>query len=204
MHPVSACARITSGGLLLMAALVWALPEASGAQANPLAAKRGQINGILRSQKLAGADKDLFTQYFRQFFFPRFAILSKQSPGPDDFGELRKELMIFRMQGKTGDAYNQLIDWTVSAMKNIAANSKFHPAARVNAMLVLGELNEREGVPNPKPLPTAFPLLLAVAQSDRFPDSMKIASMVGLDAGPRRARCHPTDDRRWNPRCSIC
>ena len=57
--------------------------------------------------------------------------------------------------------------------------------------LVLGELNESEGVPNPKPLPAAFPLLLAVSQSDRFPDAMKVAAMVGLGAWAKAGAVPP-------------
>ena len=45
-------------------------------RANPLMAKRVQMNAILRNQKLAGADKDAFTQYFMQFFRREIAPLS--------------------------------------------------------------------------------------------------------------------------------
>jgi hypothetical protein len=173
-----------SSGAILVAiwALGSALPAACAADRNPLEFKQGEVNAVLRGQS---QNMELFDQYFKQFFFPQFAVKADATPGPELLPKLRNELRRFRMTGKQGDAYNRLLQYTVAAMKNIAGKPTYHIAARVNAILVLGDLNDKEAVPGSKPLPAAFPLLLFVAQSDKFPDAMKVAALVGLERWAR-------------------
>jgi hypothetical protein len=145
-----------------------------------LVTEKAKITGILRDKSLSdAASAKAFDEYFAEFF----RQCAPSSPGPNTLPTLRNYLRNFLRTGKSGAAYDRLVKLTFDRMKTIAAtpsSPKLHKAARVNAIIVLGELNESEEK-DPKPLASVLPLLSAVVQSDRFPDEMKVAAMLGLE-----------------------
>ncbi len=166
-------------GITVAGAIVWSAASAALAQQNPLVAQKGAISRILRGKSLGDPQKaKLFNDYFNRFFRQFIST----APGPETFPLLRHQLRIFRMVGQKGDAYNRLTEMSYRYMAGIAISSKYNAAARVNAMLILGDLNEQEGG---KPLRKAFGPLLLFATRDTFrdqpiPDELKVAAMVGL------------------------
>ena len=60
--------------------------------------------------------------------------------------------------------------------------AKFHPAVRVNAMLMIGELNAVEplGGKPPEPLPEARTLLMKNAEDPKQIEAVKVAAVVGI------------------------
>jgi hypothetical protein len=165
---------------LALAAIVCCAASASLAQQGPLVAQKAEIGRILREKSLADPQKaalfnDYFKLFFRQFINP--------SPGPNTFPDLRHELRIFRAVGQKGQAYDALTQLSYRYMGAIAISDKYSPAARVNAILILGELNEQEAG---KPLSAALRPLLIFATGDSYqgqpiPDELKVAAMVGLE-----------------------
>ncbi len=69
------------------------------------------------------------------------------------------------------------------AMTRIAEDGEYHPAVRLNAVLMVAGLNEREGSRGgaaPQPLPAAEQFLLRLASTDTTPSFLRVAAMSGL------------------------
>jgi hypothetical protein len=145
--------------------------------AQDLKAQKADINRILRGGKLAGAEAKLFSDYFRKFF----GQFLTNNPGPETFHDLRKDLEIFLRNGKSGDAYNQLVNMANRGLTYVANDAKRSAAVRLNAVLVVGNLKDQE--PNGNPLPAAYLFLNSVVSGppEKYPDQMKVAAMIGLE-----------------------
>ncbi len=79
-------------------------------------------------------------------------------------------------------ALNQLF---LSTLRDYVTDPLYHPAARFNWMLIIGDLNQaekpRNGNGKAVPLPEALPVLIAVAGDETQPDSVRLAALIGLD-----------------------
>ncbi len=62
-------------------------------------------------------------------------------------------------------------------MQKLAAGN-YHPAVRVNAMLMIGDLNRVEQPPTP--LPEALTVMIAAVQSSQVSDAVRATAMVGI------------------------
>ncbi len=162
---------------LVGAMLTFAVQNHCSAQDINLKAEKANINRILRGGTLAGADAQLFDRYFRTFF----GQFLEAKAGAETFHDLRKDLEIFLRTGKTGDAYNRLVGMANAGLQSVAKSPKFPPAVRLNAVLVLGSLKDKE--PNGIPYPQAYSFLTSVVSgpADTYPDSLKVAAMIGLE-----------------------
>jgi hypothetical protein len=139
-----------------------------------------EVNKILKDPTLLAGQKDAFDAYFAKEFFPQF---TSAGPATDKYVALRRQLRIFLNWGKTGAAHDELNRLTLAKMKEIVGSSKADSASKINAMLVIGELNEVDEPNKPKPLPEAFPLLygMVATQSPKFKDELKVAALVGIE-----------------------
>ena len=76
------------------------------------------------------------------------------------------------------------------------AKGNYHPATRVNALLMLGELNDQEMVSlekkPPVPMARALPVLLSYVEDPQTPDALHVAALYGVQ---RHALFNA---RRWN------
>jgi hypothetical protein len=150
----------------------------------------GRVSEIERRGTFAPGDQPLFDDYFQQFFLARWtwvkniaASSSKKEKVPG-LPAWRKDLRSSHL-GKKSEAaavHDHLNDLVLKFMNQLAADSEFHPAVRVNAMLMIGELNsvEQVGVTPAVPLPEALKVLLAVVESNKLPDGVRAAAMVGI------------------------
>ncbi len=108
------------------------------AQANVL---RPKVASILRQPGAPAADElttldDFFTYYYSAMTDPQpeqLALLSKS----------RKDLFqqFLNLPNGGAPAHDHVLDFTVKAMKSIAKGN-YHPAARYNAALILGQLDK--------------------------------------------------------------
>ncbi|MEX2114302.1 MAG: hypothetical protein WD845_14005 [Pirellulales bacterium] len=172
----------------LVGGILYGVPTRCSAQADLLRNEKANINRILRGGALAGADEKLFDQYFCQFFMQ----FLNPNACPESFHDVRKDLQIFLRMGKSGPSYNALIKKATTGLRQVAGSASFSPAARVNAVLTLGSLNESE--PGGKPLASELPVLKFIVESKdlvRFPDSTKIAALVGLERYAREGAIPP-------------
>jgi hypothetical protein len=148
----------------------------------------GRVSEILRRGTFGPGDQPLFDDFFQQFFLARWTWVkniaanpSKKVPGLPVW---RKELRSSYL-GKRSEAaavHDHLNALVLDFMSKLAAGSNYHPAVRINAMLMIGELNsvEQAGTTAAVPLPDALKVLLAAVQSTKLPDSVRAAAMVGI------------------------
>ena len=92
-----------------------------------------------------GTSRPTFDEFFQTYFFPSWADPSFIAKVQDQ----RTTLRTFFHQSRSGPVHDHLLALSMQFLK-ILAEKNFHPAARYNAMLAIGELNDSEpSPPNP-------------------------------------------------------
>lgn len=137
---------------------------------------KAEFMAVLRGRAIP--DQAAFESYVSKEILTPFGV---SGPPADRAMKLRGQLKIYLNTGRSGQAHDELNRMTLAKMKEIVAGSKYDSAAKVNAMYVIGELNDVDEPGKGKPLPEAFPLLWVVTQKPNFKDELKIAAMSGLD-----------------------
>jgi hypothetical protein len=157
---------------------------------NPQAKRNaGVVLSAIRNPARYSADKEKFAEYFTGYYFPAMT-----QPDPDalaDLGESR-----FNLCGnylwRTGNEQLQqdLTAIAFTAARKIVVDSKYHPAVRYNAVLILGQLDKQYAIETganrrpPAPLPEATALLtkiIAAAEDRRIPPTLTLGALVGLE-----------------------
>lgn len=137
------------------------------------------------------ANRQVLDDYFTKFYFPAMTLQSYAG----QLGKLRENLFKqFIRPARVQAAQDHLTELTFTAMRVIARDN-YHPAARYNAVLILGMLDEKvagagTGANPPVPLPAATNDLLELLEQDEFngvkvPASLKIGALVGLERHAR-------------------
>lgn len=176
----------------LGACAVVLLHAVGGVQAQPAPQKTKRIDasepagGKSEAPKMAASgsvsNQQLFTDYFT-FRIAEFTWAENENKLP----ELRKKLKA-ELRKATGEAHTQLNNLCLNQFLEIAKDAEFSAVARINAVLMLGELNEREaalgGGEDAAPLPGAMTQLLALAPLRRpqagVDDALAAAALSGL------------------------
>lgn len=138
---------------------------------------RFDVNNWLRAGAIPAGEEAVFDNYFRQYALLEI-VAGKQSELP----KARENIGRYFQTGKKGVPYDRLIGLTRDRMLEIM-RARLPEVVKVNAMLVLGDLNLNELNPrNLTPLPSMLPTLLAAATttSDRVSDSIRVAALVGV------------------------
>ncbi len=126
---------------------------------------------VLRAGTFADADEEAkFAEYYNRSLFPNVTNpANRQSPRDDVIAKLRIDLKVCE-RSPSQQVFNKLADLTLDFMSKIAKDGQYHPAARVNAMLAIGEVN------SPK---TADFLLAALADPKQI-DAVRVVAMSDL------------------------
>jgi hypothetical protein len=123
-----------------------------------------------------------FERWYKTYFLPSFTSANELRDLPKKRDDLRKELKVI----KSPTARTLLLDLTFTYMKGIATTTKYnlHPASRINALLMIGELNQTEGTPQqrwPDPLPRALnEVLWPEFKKPGQTDAMRLAALSGI------------------------
>lgn len=128
------------------------------------------------------SNQQLFTDYYT-FRLAEFTWAENANKLP----ELRKRLRS-DMRKATGDAHSQLNNLVLTESLKVAKDPEFSWVARVNAVIMIGELNEREpslgSSSEPVPLPAARSQLLALSAlrspKSGVDDALAAAALSGL------------------------
>jgi hypothetical protein len=176
----------TALALLMLSVLGWSMGAATvwAQKGGATGLTKAEVMAILRGRDIPAAQMAEFKDYFAKGFLLEFAA---PSPPADHFYRMRKDLGIYLKTGRNGQAHDELNRMTLSKMKEIVASPKSEAAAKINAVIVIGELNTDDEPGKAKPLPEAFPLLWAIIQNPKLQaqlkigDELKIAAMLGLD-----------------------
>ena len=115
-------------------------------------------------------EEQKFVAYYNQAVFPNVTNpASRQSPKDDVLTKLRIDLKTCE-RAPALDVFNKLADLTLTYMTGIAKDEQYHPAARVDAMLVIGEVNS----------PKAVAVLLATLPDPDQIDAVRVVAMSDL------------------------
>jgi len=195
---VSSCRNsVTSGGgrlaIGVLLTLSWVCRTAVGQeyQSRPVDEKAGRNRAIaqqcLKDPAVYAANKDKFEEYFAKYHFPAMTQTDPEKLGK--IGSLREDIFKNYL-GKTTNTQLQsdLTKIAGNTMWSIVKDPSLHPAARYNAILVIGMLDEQyspDGRQPPKPLPTANGALLMVLDSattnNQYPPAVILGALVGLE-----------------------
>lgn len=138
----------------------------------------------LRDPAAFAQDKDKFDAFFTGYYFPLMTIADPEKIG--DTGKLRGDFFknyVFKTTDPQVQA--ELTKLAYGSMVKIlgAQNPPCHPAARYNAVLILGQLDEDYAAA--KPYLPATKALTAIVDSatsaNRFPPAVILGALIGLE-----------------------
>jgi hypothetical protein len=161
-----------------------------------LRTKRMDINRLLRGGSIPNDQRAMFEQYYKEYALARWTSLRFEDMNqlPNWRRELRNEFW----NAKGTEAHRELAALVLDYLGTIAADPGYHPAARYNALVAIGDLNAQEAPSRteaPTPLPEAIPVLLkALAdanQNQRGRDAVQMAAMLGLERQAKLRREDP-------------
>ena len=146
------------------------------AEENKFKKQRLAIRRILLAKKFNG-NQPMFDAYITRYFLGRWTQW-KNTPLLPGF---RQKLGSYFRQTKSGAVYDHLNALVLDFMNKLVRGN-YNPAARINAMLAIGELNrvEQSGSAAAVPLPEALKALLDAVNDANLPDAIHAAAMVGV------------------------
>lgn len=146
------------------------------------------VKDALLATRFAPGEQQVFDDYFEKYALPEWTSPENVSRLPGFRTEVQR-LLFF---GKTGEPHDRLNDLIVKVLGAVALGvdpedgrtpRNYHPAARVNSALMLGDLNAVEPVPGgppAQPLEKSFAILLRIAGDAQQAEVVRVAAMVGL------------------------
>ena len=156
-----------------------------------------QKNAIIRGALALEGNQALFDSWYRDYFFRSFTQ-------PSELGKLaekRRALLDDLRLARTKQVHDRLLhDLVFYYMKGFVQTQKykFHPAVRVNAMLIIGELNRTEASLQQRyadPLPEALDFMLAEFQNPAQSDAVRVAAQIGILRHATYDRARPPAQR---------
>lgn len=176
---------------LLLAAAVTncaAVVVAQGYLTLPIDDKTAKQNRVLAQRCLTnGADfaanKDKFDEFFTGYYFPLMTVADPEKIG--DVGKLRADFFKNYIGKAIPEVQAELTRLAYGMMGKIVGsqNPPCHPAARYNAVLVLGQLDEDYAAQKPYPQATrALAMIVdSATANNRFPPAVVLGALIGLE-----------------------
>ena len=140
--------------------------------------QRTKIGQMLRDQQFGPGQQAVFDTYYNDYALPQWTLLKNLGNVHLYRPTLRNELR----QAKSGQVHDHLNTLIMEYMKKLATTGNYHPAVRVNAMLMIGELNRVEATGNemPTPLDEGLQVLIVIVENAKLSDAVRAAAMVGI------------------------
>jgi hypothetical protein len=140
---------------------------------------QNSIGAILRAGKFENNQQktDLET-YYKTYALARWT----QAGTLGSLQSYRKDLINNLKQAKSGEVHDYLNKLVLEYMTKLAKGN-YHPAVRVNAMLMIGDLNSTDGMLPTQDIPwnDAMPVLLEAVGDANQIAPVKVAAMVGIN-----------------------
>ncbi len=164
-------------------------PKATRAERREIRAKISAARSLLKSDArmahggLEGSsdfNEERVGNYFRRYLFAQMTQTDDQSLA--QLGELRQMFVRDFLSAKViGDQRQFVIEYSLTEFSQIAKGN-FHPAVRLNAVLLIGQINQTEPTrtQSPKPSTEAIQFLIAMMQDESLPVYLKVGAMTGL------------------------
>ena len=137
------------------------------------------ITKILIDGTVLPEQQDEFDNYYVHYSVARWTVPENQLQLP----RFRKDSVRDLNQAKLGNAHVRLTDLLLKMMTEAAFGDDFDPVVRVNAMLMLGDLNLAEAPrlgAAPTPLPNAVAILVCAVREPKVIDPVRVAALAGL------------------------
>jgi hypothetical protein len=163
---------------------------------------RSDVLRILRDGDISGdeafgeEEQKRLQAYYWGYSLPRWTLpkyRGELAGNPEQLEEttrgLRVELQNELLNSKHKPAFDFVTNLVLKSMENLARpyppeQRSFHPATRINAVLMIGELGASppEGFGDvPDPLPDALPVLLEHLRNPEQIDGVRVAALVGIN-----------------------
>jgi hypothetical protein len=141
---------------------------------------QSKLGGVLSEGRFRPGEQEAFDDYFTKYFLPRWTVVANR----DSLYQYRQELRR-RLERATGVVHDHLNDLVLEFGGARVGDGGYYPAARVNFMLAIGDLNAEERAPGgipPVPLPEALPVLIQAVESDDPAqiDGVRVAALLGI------------------------
>jgi len=136
------------------------------------------IGTILRNGKFSSSkEKDDFDNFYKNYFLSRWTVQEDIRNLP----RYRQDLAGHFRTAKSGEVRADLTRLVLDFLTKLVGG-KYHPAVKVNAMLMIGELNrvEQAGKEAAVPLPEALDVLIAAVKSTKLSEGLRATAMVGV------------------------
>jgi hypothetical protein len=158
---------------------------------------KGLASRVLSGSEPLEANQTKFEGWLRAFVFPQMTHEDKLG----QIAETRETFLKELVNAKSEPARQLAVRVALEEMKKIAAGN-YHPGARYNAMLILGELNQVEAVITPatsarppRPLPAALQAIMEEWRKPNATDAMTVASLIGARRHVDLDRMLPADQK---------
>lgn len=144
---------------------------------------RSKIGGILRSGKATSAEEE---KHFTDFFRYRLAEMTWKE-NVTSLPDMRKKLKNYLSQAGRGaapDLHDRLNKWILEDFEKVAKDARYPRAIRLNCVLMIGDLDQREPAfganPGEIPLPEAEPVLFSLFNDENQHAALRIEALRGL------------------------
>ncbi|MBN2473475.1 MAG: hypothetical protein JXB62_02615 [Pirellulales bacterium] len=137
-----------------------------------------EVPRILRGTGLAAADGATLDEHFTKYVLAEWS----QPENIDNLTVYRNKLRN-SLKSVRSDAVRTHLNALILAFMKDRAEKNYHPAVRINALLMIGELNSAYGGGRDQPdtpYAEAFPVLVGEFVSPTQTDAVKVASLVGI------------------------
>lgn len=137
-----------------------------------------KIRSTLREGRFADAQASSdFETYYNDYFLARWTVQENIR----HLHKYRQDLASHLRSAAPGQARDALLNLVLEFMKKLIKGN-YHPAAKVNAMLAIGELNRSEvvGRTPAMPFPEALDVLLPGVEAGKLSESLHVAAMIGV------------------------
>jgi hypothetical protein len=165
-------------------------------QADPVDENAGKLrpfaDQVVRTPGRFATDRERFMEFFEKYYFPAMTRYAPQDLG--QLGRMRDDLFARFLRASTDE--NLQRELTALALKKawaVAPSSKYHPAVRYNAVLILGMLDDsyaapgRPAVPSQEAAKNLVTIVSFAADGKRVPPFLVVGALVGLQ---RQALLH--------------
>ena len=144
--------------------------------------KQSSVSDLLKGKSSSANASDM-QQWFSGYVIPQMAQTDDASLR--DLGKNRKAFFRYYLpKDARGQLRNQVLQQIVPAMQKIAEEN-YHPACRTNAVVLLSQLNSREGDRSTRQLPLPYapmlPWLNGIVAGDKYPDYLKAPALAGIE-----------------------
>ena len=133
---------------------------------------------ILRNNTPLSGNEAGFDSYWNQQFFAEMTQINNVG----EIGKLRDGLLDRALRPASNrEAHDRLVKLTFDRMTKIAAEN-YHPFVRYNALLIIGDLSEREPTSTQAGIPykPGFAVLMQALTSEKLPDGLRVAALRGV------------------------